>query len=429
MKKFIKSLITIVVLSTSFFIPVSAEDDYSEVVITDSGQIHTPLTTEELDSWLNWYSRPVTMSVADTTGVSAYYSIKYNNCADSACSSFSIKTMTNSDYTDIEIPWHFTGSKVAYSRLLASSFGVSIPINYTAGDNILVDVSLDVANIYTGTQVNFEFDSLVFQIYDNTDNSGYSWQPSYTFEDGIVHINDTYEKVEVGGDYVRIIVSFSRSYDDAFPTKVLLGVNSIEMTSGSEVVLNQNQMMTQMEDLEVAIANLTELVESQDRDYTEILQAILTAIDEGNTQVTNAIINLMNQEEENHVEILNKLGEMLNVEIEQKNLLQQLVDFFYNDLDSATSEKNEAISKSEQLTEQNNQLEEVEKSVVEDFNTNLDNLDTDLDLLGTNDFVKSANFIATNMTRIVETNTYIQYMITFSLIIGFALVLIGRGLR
>lgn len=69
----------------------------------------------------------------------------------------------------------------------------------------------------------------------------------------------------------------------------------------------------------------------------------------------------------------------------------------------------------------------------QDFNNNLNSslndLDTDISLFGVSDFVKTGNFVSTQLTNIFNSNQTIQNMTIFSLVVGFSLVLIGIGVR
>lgn len=418
------------------FLSVAASDD-QEVIITDSGQIHIPLSDDDKLEWYNFMNTPAPMSEADYSGLMAYYSFRGNYNSSSATSGSYTYSKVNTNGLSITLPWSFSYS-YDYATITASSYQkYYIPINYAQGDNLSLTGLFNNLNIANIQQIPVR--SVVLQIFDASTDTGYSMDLTdfYSIDtDGHIVFDDViYEKVEVSGNYINLTIT-NNAYNSGgvtnnllTPFNIKIGIDELTVISGSEIVMNQQQMMTQLNNLESAIAELTQLVESQDRDYTEILEAILEAIDDGNTQVTNAIINMMNQNESRQIEIINKLGDILNVEIEQKNLLQQLVDFFYDNMTGAEESQNNALDKADELTSQNQQLEQIEQSTVQDFNNNLSNLDTNLDLFSTSDFVSSANFLATNMTRIVQTNSYIQYMITFSLIIGFALVLIGRGLK
>lgn len=121
---------------------------------------------------------------------------------------------------------------------------------------------------------------------------------------------------------------------------------------------------------------------------------------------------------------------------ESVGLLEGLIDWvkgIYNAItgnDDVTSDKvDEVIGSNQELIDKSDQLSNIENDLTNQFDSAIGNINTDLDLLDVSDFVSSAQFLSVNMSRIVSSNNYIQYMITFSLVLGFALVLIGRGLK
>lgn len=103
--------------------------------------------------------------------------------------------------------------------------------------------------------------------------------------------------------------------------------------------------------------------------------------------------------------------------------------FLFKGSSDSSSSSSALDNANENLGNSINDYDEIENGQVEDFNTNIGNLNTDLGILNLSDFTTTAMWLSNQMTRIVTSNNVIQYMITFSLIIGFALVLIGRGLR
>lgn len=73
--------------------------------------------------------------------------------------------------------------------------------------------------------------------------------------------------------------------------------------------------------------------------------------------------------------------------------------------------------------------EQVESELVGNFSNSISSLDTDINLFNVSDFTNTASFVSDQLTNIFNSDTNIQNMIMFSLIIGFSLVLIGIGVR
>lgn len=89
------------------------------------------------------------------------------------------------------------------------------------------------------------------------------------------------------------------------------------------------------------------------------------------------------------------------------------------DLDNTTNDLNSTV----------NEYDDIESGLVDDFNTNLGAIRPNNDLITNNDFIKTSTFVATQMTRIYESNDIIRMTITFGLIIGLAFTIIGISVR
>lgn len=73
------------------------------------------------------------------------------------------------------------------------------------------------------------------------------------------------------------------------------------------------------------------------------------------------------------------------------------------------------------------EYDEIEKDLVTDFNESLDSIDTEnaSSIYNQNDFIKSAQFVSTNMQNIYDSNDFVGSMIDFTLLLGLIFTVIG----
>ena len=87
---------------------------------------------------------------------------------------------------------------------------------------------------------------------------------------------------------------------------------------------------------------------------------------------------------------------------------------------------NDANNKNDQLSQDVNDYNELENEFHNDMNQSLDNIDLNVDLITGNDFITTATFISTTMNRIVTSNKFYESFVITGLILGLALVMIGK---
>lgn len=95
---------------------------------------------------------------------------------------------------------------------------------------------------------------------------------------------------------------------------------------------------------------------------------------------------------------------------------------------SSESSSNNANSKNETLSSTVTEFDNIEKNQVQNMQQSLDNLPT-LDFNAFSDFAPTVQFVSSTMQQIYDSNQYLQLLINACLLIGIALLLIGRGNR
>lgn len=101
-----------------------------------------------------------------------------------------------------------------------------------------------------------------------------------------------------------------------------------------------------------------------------------------------------------------------------------LIGFFNG---SSVSSDNANI-KNESLSNTVTEFDTIEKNQVENMQQNLNNLPT-LDFNAFSDFAPTVQFVSSTMQQIYDSNQYLRLLINSCLLIGIALLLIGRGNR
>lgn len=102
---------------------------------------------------------------------------------------------------------------------------------------------------------------------------------------------------------------------------------------------------------------------------------------------------------------------------------QQTNNLITDGTSSSQSVSNNLSDTNSSLNAAVNQYDQAEKAFTDDFKTNVDAIDTNFSW-GTQ-FLNSANFVRTTFNELVEPGP-IYMMVLFSLILGFALFIIGR---
>lgn len=163
--------------------------------------------------------------------------------------------------------------------------------------------------------------------------------------------------------------------------------------------------------------------------------------DKSSSQIANILNNII-KSNEYLLDISGDTNEIMNYlktisdDIKTNNSLLGGIIEKLNELINAVLQNDKNDEVKEEIENSNNDLEnvsneynEIESNLIDSFKENIQNINLQNNLFNGNDFIKTSNFIATQMTNIYDSNDTIKNLITYSLIIGLALTVIGIGLR
>lgn len=146
-----------------------------------------------------------------------------------------------------------------------------------------------------------------------------------------------------------------------------------------------------------------------------------TILNNMSNRLNQAIINCMNAVSTVGSNIVNSVASMSSA---VTGKLNDLLNYFMGD-DKTDETVDSNNSSNNELNSTVNQYDQIESGMVDDFNANLGNIDTTNNLFGLGDFIATGTFVSTQMTNLYQSHQIVQYMITFGLILGIALTVIG----
>lgn len=121
--------------------------------------------------------------------------------------------------------------------------------------------------------------------------------------------------------------------------------------------------------------------------------------------------------------IINVIGTQFNqMKVHMTELFNQYFKPNQDSIDNNENVQEEFIDKTEQLNE-------IEENIVNDFNTNINNINLNNNMFNTVTFKNSAIFLTNQIDRIYNMSATMRNLITYSLIIGLAMTIIGIRLR
>lgn len=156
--------------------------------------------------------------------------------------------------------------------------------------------------------------------------------------------------------------------------------------------------------IDTNVTSIFTLVNNQFNNLNGLVSSFYQMVESDLNVINSSIINAQNS-------IVSKLDDTL--------VIKDKTDISNND--DVTSDLSTSI----------NDYDTVEKNLVTDFNESLDSIDVDSasSIYNQNDFIKSAQFISTNMQNIYDSNDYISGFIDLSLLLGLIFTVIGIGVR
>lgn len=110
------------------------------------------------------------------------------------------------------------------------------------------------------------------------------------------------------------------------------------------------------------------------------------------------------------------------------NLLTQIKTLFESGNNQSQQAEQNANTQNQDLNNSTSDLENIENTLNNNFSSNLNSVNTDVNLNNLSGFVYSANYVKNVFNRLTQYEG-IELLVTYSLIIGLALLIIGRSLK
>lgn len=159
---------------------------------------------------------------------------------------------------------------------------------------------------------------------------------------------------------------------------------------------------------------LIEAIKAEFNGTNNILSSMSSTLDNSIIAVKNAVTSIGS----------NIVSSITSMSSAVTSKLDDLLNYFKGD-ENTDNTVNDNTSSNNQLNDTVNQYDQIESGMIDDFNTNIGNIDTTNNLFALGDFIATGTFVSTQMTNIYNSNQIVQYMITFGLILGIALTVIG----
>lgn len=125
---------------------------------------------------------------------------------------------------------------------------------------------------------------------------------------------------------------------------------------------------------------------------------------------------------------IDRTNELLNENNELTTQTNNLLTTLINGNTSTNNSVNDANQNNNNMSNSVNNLNNIENTLTNDLSTNLNNIDLSLNLNSNTDFVASANYVKNVFNRLT-TYSSINILITYSLILGIAMLIIGRYIK
>lgn len=277
----------------------------------------------------------------------------------------------------------FTDSKVTFtSQLTNGSSGYSLIYNYSSAGS---SIGVKQYQYFTGSCTSYSYSTshkiVGFQAYGNVKKITDELTTHKAF--AISYGNDSY--------YKDLMDNISGNVSNIYSQ--LKTANTWLSTLEDSITVNNQHTVT----IKNTLDDIKTILDTKLTDIKTILSDKLDYVAD-RIKITNT--NLVN--------IYNKITELLTTD---------------KDLSSDIDNGNNINS---DLNENINNYNDLESNFHDSMNDSLNNIDTDLDLFGNNDFIKTATFISTNINRIVTSNAYYNAFVITGLVLGIALVMIGK---
>lgn len=299
---------------------------------------------------------------------------------------------------------------------------------YSTGDKVSYDYTFE---FYAGTNP-LDFVSSV-SVCGNS--------ATYSISGTTLNVTGVTNTIDDDGQFY-VIITFSKKLNGTF----MVGPNSKATFSDyKEVDENEEQQMAQLGEILGILQNIDANIEYGVLDIIANINGNLMSLSSNINSHFNSLNGwLINQTNEIKTAIqtqtINLMNTLLNIQDEitlqfgnLDNWIKTQTQGITNKLEDLLGSKNDYDDNKEDLSDSNNELSnnvndynDLENSLHQGMNDSLNQIDLNVNLINGSDFITTATFISTNMNRIVNSNPYFNAFVITGLVLGIALVMIGK---
>ena len=311
-------------------------------------------------------------------------------------------------YTYFESSFNCTPSTL-YPMLYQIWLKESIGKGTTIDLDLQFSTNMDASNVFSIEIQCKDFSDVTFQkVYGTFKQNGAS------------NFVISFDNIQLTDNLKRIDLYFGL-YSSSGVTSSTMVLNSIQLNKASET-MQVGQILSWLEILNTRL----EIINTN---ISTTVSSVRVAIEEGFNQIGSAITNHTLAIQNHITQSFNSLNTWINNQTTTiSNKLNEVINAIRGDNKIVESKPNLENSTND-LDNTINEYDDIESGLVEDFNTNIGAIKPNNNLITNNDFIKTSTFVATQMTRIYESNSIIQMTITFGLIIGLAFTIIGISVK
>lgn len=326
------------------------------------------------------------------------------------------------------------------------SVGHTTNIKYTGGNDVLL-FSVPV-NVQADQKLKFEMqmttnlkgvESVQYQLFDSTGITQYSGSMSYNYSQNGSYLNIELNKLndrEVTLSEIFIFVYLTKSSGNGSFTINTCNVDKVDSDEDyssrfTEIALWLDIISTRLEVLDVDMNTLFNYLRQDINQYfSNLNEWIKTQTNSINTNITTEFTNLKDRLKNEFTDLKANVSQNFNNlhywMQEQTSSINSKLESLLGSNSNYNDDLNDANDKNDQLSQDVNDYNELENGFHNDMNESLDNIDLNVDLITGNDFITTATFISTTMNRIVTSNKFYESFVITGLILGLALVMIGK---
>lgn len=349
---------------------------------------------------------------------------------------------TTGQVADGSIYYRFNGQGTA-SYL---SVGDMKYVNYTGGNDVLL-FSVPV-NVQSKQKLKFEMQmttnlngvqSVQYQMMNSQGATMYSGSMTYNYSQNGNYLNIELNKqndMEDTMSEIFIFVYLTKSSGTGSFTIKACNVEKVDSDEDyssrfTEIALWLDIISTRLEVIDVDMNTLFNYLRQDiSQHFSNLNEWIKTQTNSINTNITTEFTNLKDRLKTEFTDLKANVSQNFNNlhywMQEQTSSINSKLESLLGSNSNFNDDLNDANDKNDQLSQDVNDYNELENGFHNDMNESLDNIDLNVDLITGNDFITTATFISTTMNRIVTSNKFYESFVITGLILGLALVMIGK---